>query len=53
MVQSGDKSLKMKLSLVDTHDESIESLGLKLKEYHKEQVASNNKVKALVYKAPT
>ena len=31
MVHSGEKSLKIKLALVKTHDESIESLGLKLK----------------------
>jgi uncharacterized protein YneF (UPF0154 family) len=52
MVHSGEKSVKTQLALVETHDESIESLGIKLKEYHKEQVAINKKVKALVDEAP-
>jgi uncharacterized protein YneF (UPF0154 family) len=52
MVHSGEKSVKMQLALVDTDDESIESLGIKLKEYHKEQVAINKKVKALVDEGP-
>jgi uncharacterized protein YneF (UPF0154 family) len=52
MVHSGEKSIKMQLALVETHDESIESLGIKLKEYHKEQASINNKVKALVDEAP-
>ena len=34
MVHSGKKFLKAQLALVVTHDESIESLGLKFKEYH-------------------
>ena len=42
----------MQLDLVETHDESIESLGLKLKEYLKEQVSFNNKFKDLVNGAP-
>jgi uncharacterized protein YneF (UPF0154 family) len=52
VVHSGEKSVKTQLALVETHDESIESLGIKLKEYHKEQVAINKKVKALVDEAP-
>jgi uncharacterized protein YneF (UPF0154 family) len=52
MVHSGEKSVKKQLALVETHDESIESLGIKLKEYHKEKVAINKKVKALVDEAP-
>jgi uncharacterized protein YneF (UPF0154 family) len=31
VVHSGEKSVKMQLALVDTHDESIESLVIKLK----------------------
>jgi uncharacterized protein YneF (UPF0154 family) len=31
MVHSGEKSVKTQLALVETHDESIESLGIKLK----------------------
>ena len=49
MVHSGEKSIKVKLALLDTHDGLVESLGLKLKEYHKEQVTFNNKVNALMY----
>jgi uncharacterized protein YneF (UPF0154 family) len=52
MVHSVEKSVKTQLALVETHDELIESLGIKLKEYHKEQVAINKKVKALVDEAP-
>jgi hypothetical protein len=52
MVHSGEKSVKMQLALVETHDESIESLGIKLKEYHKEQAAINKKFKALVDETP-
>ena len=52
MVHSVNNSLKMRLALLETHDESIESLGLKLKEYHKEQVAFNKKVKPLVDESP-
>jgi uncharacterized protein YneF (UPF0154 family) len=52
MVHSGEKSVKTQLALLETPDESIESLGIKLKEYHKEQVAINNKVKALVDETP-
>jgi hypothetical protein len=52
MVHSGDKSVKTQLALVETHDESIESLGIKLKKYHKEQAAINKKVEALVDEAP-
>lgn len=52
MVHSGEKSVKTQLALVETHDESIESLAIKLKEYHKEQVAINKKVKALADEAP-
>jgi uncharacterized protein YneF (UPF0154 family) len=44
MVHSGKKSVKTQLALVETRDESIESLGIKLKEYHKEQVAINKKI---------
>ena len=47
-----EKVPKVKLALVGTHDESIEPLVLKLKEYHKEKIALNNKVEALVYKVP-
>ena len=52
MVHSGEKSLKVQVTLVETNDESIESLGLKLKEYLKEQVSFNNKFKDLVNGAP-
>jgi hypothetical protein len=31
MVHSGEKSVKMQLAHVETHDESIESRGIKLK----------------------
>jgi hypothetical protein len=52
MVHSVEKSVKTQLSLVETNDESIESLRMKLKEYHKEQFAINKKVKALADEAP-
>jgi uncharacterized protein YneF (UPF0154 family) len=52
MVHSGEKSVKTQLSLGETHDISIESLGIKLKEYHNEQVSINKKAKALVDDAP-
>jgi uncharacterized protein YneF (UPF0154 family) len=52
MVHSGEKSVNTQLALVETHDESIESLGIKLKEYNNEQVAINKKVKDLVEEAP-
>ena len=52
MVHSGESYLKVKLALVETHYESFESLGLKLKYYHKEQVSFNKRVKALVYDSP-
>jgi hypothetical protein len=51
-VHSGEESVKTQLALVETHDESIESLGIKLKEYHSEHVAISSKVKALVDEAP-
>jgi hypothetical protein len=52
VVHSGDTSVKTQLALVETHDESIESLGIKLKEYHNEQVSINKKVNALVDEDP-
>ena len=35
MVHSGENPLKVKLDLVGTYNESIDYLGIKLKEYHK------------------
>ena len=35
MINSDKNPLKAKLALVEIHNESIESLGLKLKGYHK------------------